>query len=306
MLIFATSDKGGTGRSVTSSNLAYRTALDGLDSCYLDFDFGSPTSGAIFELPQLTAGVDSGDGLHNYFLGHIALPRRVDVWAESERDVLRSRPAGAGRLTLLPGDRGGGEFQATRAMVDRCVELFLRVSEEFDLTIVDLSAGRSYATEIVLAATARPELAGVNARWLVFHRWTRQHIIAAAGLVRGQHGLLDAGTQQGHDRWALQNAIRFIRTAVLNPAAQGQEGLRPEQLAWLDRCNRRLHELAGSLGVGRSVLLSEIPLDPVLQWQEQLLSNEDVLLHGTANQETVAAFEQLAKKIFDDDAWVGL
>jgi hypothetical protein len=32
MLIFATSDKGGTGRSVTSTNLAYRHALQGKDS----------------------------------------------------------------------------------------------------------------------------------------------------------------------------------------------------------------------------------------------------------------------------------
>ncbi len=305
MLIFATSDKGGTGRTVTGSNLAYRTALDGADCCYLDFDFGSPTAGAIFDLPDVTAGV-AGGGLHSYFLGSTDLPRRIDVWAESERDVLRSRPAGAGRLILMPGDRGGSEFHATPEMVERCIELFLRVAEEFDLAIVDLSAGRSYATDIVLAATARPELSGINGRWLVFHRWTRQHIIAAAGLVRGEQGLLDAGVRRGHDRRVLQQSIRFIRTAVLHPAAQGQAGLRPEQLAWLDRCDRQLHELAGRAGVGRSTMLSEIPLDPVLQWQEQLLSNEDVLLHGTANQETVTAFEQLAKKIFDDDAWVGL
>ncbi|WP_067500860.1 SCO2523 family variant P-loop protein [Actinoplanes sp. TFC3] len=306
MLIFATSDKGGTGRSVTSSNVAYRAALDGSDCVYLDFDFGSPTSGAIFDLPGVTAGVDSGDGLHTYFLGEVDEPGRIDVWSESERDVLRSRPAGAGRLVLMPGDRGGGEFQATPEMVQRCVSLLLRVADEFDLAIVDLSAGRSYATDIVLAATARPELTGLNARWLVFHRWTRQHILAASGLVRGQHGLLDAGRKRGHDQDALRRSIRFIRTAVLNPAAQGQAGLRPEQLAWLDRCDSRLHELAGSMGVGRSVLLGEIPLDPVLQWQEQLLSNEDVLLHGTANQETVTAFELLAKKLSDDDAWIGL
>jgi hypothetical protein len=45
VLIFATSDKGGTGRSVTSSNVAYREALLGKDVCYLDFDFGSPRPG---------------------------------------------------------------------------------------------------------------------------------------------------------------------------------------------------------------------------------------------------------------------
>ncbi|AGL18316.1 SCO2523 family variant P-loop protein [Actinoplanes sp. N902-109] len=305
MLLFATSDKGGTGRSVTSSNLAYRAALTGSDCCYLDFDFGSPTAGAIFDLPDATAGVSS-DGLHSFFLGRSDIPRRIDVWTESEREVLRARPAGAGRLTLLPGDKGGSEFQATPAMVDRCVDLFQRIDEEFELAVVDLSAGRSYATDIVLAATARAELATVATRWLVFHRWTRQHIVAAAGLLSGEQGILDAGQRRGHDRAALQKKVRFIRTAVLDPAAGGQAGLRPQQLAWLDRCDRRLHELASRHGVGRSVVLGEIPLDPVLQWQEQVLSNEDVLLHGTANQETVTAFEQLAKKIFDDDAWLGL
>jgi hypothetical protein len=43
-----------------------------------------------------------------------------------------------------------------------------------------------------------------------------------------------------------------------------------------------------------------------LQWQEQLLSNDDVWLHRTANQRTVNAFDDLAKKIVDDDAWIGL
>ncbi|WP_305784759.1 SCO2523 family variant P-loop protein [Symbioplanes lichenis] len=305
MLIFATSDKGGTGRSVTSCNLAYRTALDGKDCVYLDFDFGSPTSGAIFELPEVLAGV-AGGGLHDFFLGRAEEPLRIDVWAESERDVLLTRPAGAGMLTLVPGDRGGSEFRATAEMVERCVRLFRRAEDEFDLAVVDLSAGRSYATEIALAATAHPDMAGVDARWLVFHRWTRQHIIAAAGLVQGPHGLLEAGRARGHDPAALRRAVRFVRTAVLDPAAPSQTGLRPEQLAWLDRTDRGLHELAGAQGVGRSVVLGEIPLDPVLQWREQLLSNQDVMLHGTANQESVTAFEQLAKRLFDDEAWLGL
>ena len=50
MLLIATSDKGGTGRSVTGSNVVYRRALQGGDVCYVDFDFGSPTAGAVFGL----------------------------------------------------------------------------------------------------------------------------------------------------------------------------------------------------------------------------------------------------------------
>jgi hypothetical protein len=303
MLVFATSDKGGTGRSVTSSNVAYRHALQGGDCCYLDFDFGSPTAGAIFDLPGAFAGVPEG-GLHSYLVDGIADPRRMDIWTESERDVLRGRPAGAGRLALFPGDNGRGEFHAHPGIVERCVDLLVRADEEFDLVIVDLSAGRSYATEIVLAATAA--LPDVQARWLVFHRWTRQHIIAAGGLVHGDQGILQSGEQLGHDPTALRGAIRFVRTAVVDLASPDQAGLRPEQLAWLDVCNGRLQELASRHRVGRTTVLGEVPLDPVLQWQEQLLSNDDVWLHRTANQRTVDAFDELAKRVMDDDSWIGL
>ncbi|SDS48704.1 SCO2523 family variant P-loop protein [Actinoplanes derwentensis] len=305
MLVFATSDKGGTGRSVTSGNLAYRHALQGFDSCYVDFDFGSPTSGAIFDLPEALAGVEQG-GLHGYLVGGGPDPRQINVWAESQREALRGRPPGTGRLTLVPGDVGGSEFSSGPGIVDRCARLFQRLDEEYDLILVDLSAGRSYATEIVLAATALPALRDVPVRWLVFHRWTRQHIVAAGGLVHGRHGILETGVGLGHDRAGLTSAIRYVRTAVLDPSAPDQAGLRPEQLAWLDVCNRRLQELASRKGVGRLNMIGEVPLDPVLQWQEQLISNDDVWLHRTANERTVAAFEELSKKIVDETAWVGL
>lgn len=306
MIVFSASDKGGTGRSVTSSNLAYRTALQGADCCYLDFDFGSPTAGAIFDLREAQSGVVGDAGLHSYFLGRTGAPRRIDVWAASERDVLRGRPAGAGRLTFVPGDLGGGEFPSDAALVDRCAALFAEVDEQYELTVVDLSAGRSYATEIVLGALRAPELAGAGFRWLVFHRWTRQHIIAAAGLVHGPQGIIEVGSRLGHDAAALTRAIRFVRTAVLDPSSPDQAGLRPEQLAWLDVCNRRLQELAGRTGAGRRAVLGSVPLDPVLQWQEQLISNDDVWLHRTANQRTVTAFEELAKRLTDEGSWEGL
>src|SRR5690349_7478889 len=110
MIIFATSDKGGTGRSVTSSNILYRLALQGRDVCYVDFDFGSPTSGAIFAVDTVSRGTASGKGLHAYFRGDVAEPEAVNIWTNSDRSTLRRRPAGAGRMVLLPGEQGGAEF----------------------------------------------------------------------------------------------------------------------------------------------------------------------------------------------------
>jgi hypothetical protein len=309
VLVFVTSDKGGTGRSVTSSNVIYRRALQGSDVCYLDFDFGSPTVGAIFNVTRAISGISSGSGnggLHSYLCGKINEPEQLDVWSETESVGLRDRPLGAGRLALLPGDAGGGEFQSNRDVVQRCVRLFLRLQEEFELCLVDLSAGRTPALEIVLAATAEPELRSVTTRWLVFHRWTRQHIIAAASLVHGSRGIISIGVDRGHDRDTLNNAIRFVRTAVVDPDSAELTGLRSAQVAWLREANRDLQELAGKEKLGRTARLGSVPLDPVLQWREQLISDNDTNATEIANRETVIAFELLAELLVDDSAWEGL
>jgi hypothetical protein len=305
MLFFATSDKGGTGRSVTGCNLSYRRALQGGDICYLDFDFGSPTAGAVLQINSVMQGT-TGGGLHSYLRGRVAEPQQLDVWSESERSSLRARPPGAGRLVLLPGDIGGGEFASDPDVVLRCGKLLLRLQEEFDLCVVDLSAGRSYATEIVLAATAEPELRQLVSRWLVFHRWTRQHITAAADLVFGARGIVEAGAARGHDRRRLTSSIRFIRTLVMDPNSPDLAGLRAPQVAWLRDCNDDLQRLASKCGIGRTLVLGSVPLDPVLQWHEQLITDNDVVERQIANPQTVEAFSTLAERLTDDLAWVGL
>jgi hypothetical protein len=303
MLLFATSDKGGTGRSVTGSNVVYRRALQGGDVCYLDFDFGSPTAGAVFGISALNRGTTSGSGTHAYLQGRAAAEEQCDVWQHSDRTSLRQRPPGTGRLILIPGDANGGEFASDDDMVQRCVDLFLRLHSEFEVVLVDLSAGRSYAAEIVIAATSSPQLSSVTSRWLVFHRWTRQHVIAAAGLVYGERGLLDIGAMHGRDKDEFARDIRFIRTAIVDPNAPDLAGLRPPQLAWLREANRDLQKLASESSVGRTTMLGMVPLDPILQWREQLITDSDVWARHVANQATVEAFEMIAKSIVDAQAW---
>jgi hypothetical protein len=307
MLIFATSDKGGTGRSVTGCNLAYRRALQGSDVCYLDFDFGSPTAGAIFEIADVTTGTERG-GLHSLLNGRVIEPVRVDVWRHSDRQILRSRPARAGQLVLFPGDRGGGEFPFPlgEEVVRRCTELFLRLEEEFEISFVDLSAGRSYAIDLVLEVTGRAALRSTVARWMVFHRWTRQHIVAAADLVFGDRGLIRTGKKCGHEESALLDSVRFVRTAVLDPDSMTLADIRPAQAMWLRECNKELQELAARHSLGRSTVLGQTPVDPVLQWREQLISDADVLDSRISNPETVAALDDLAMRLTDGSCWEGL
>jgi len=305
MLVFATSDKGGTGRSVTGCNLAYRCALLGMDVCYLDFDFGSPTAGAIFEVASAPTGT-SGGGLHSLLTGRVTDPVRLDVWAQSDREVLRARPLVAGELVLFPGDRGGGEFSASPEVIRQCARLFVRLGEEFDICFVDLSAGRSYAIDIALEVTGWPELRSVPFRWLVFHRWTRQHIVAASELVYGDHGLIKTGVAHGHAEDKLRDAVRFVRTAVLDPDSPTLANMRPPQAAWLRQCHQDLQQLAARNGLGRTVVLGETPMDPVLQWREQLISDADVFNSRIANPETKGALDELARRLTDKTAWEGL
>jgi hypothetical protein len=293
MLVFAISDKGGTGRSVTSTNIAYRCALAGQDVCYVDFDFGSPTAGAVFNLERYQHGVDEG-GVHSYLLNKVADPHRVNVFDQSDRREMRQRPPGAGQLILMPGDSGGGEFPSNPDVIRRCVSLFRNLESRYEVNLVDLSAGRSYAVVMALAATR--QLPKVKSRWLVYHRWTQQHIIGAASLVHGDQGIVSTGVGLGHDRDRLLDSIRFIRTAVVDA---GAENLTPEQATWVANTDRYLKQLARDRGAGKQELLGSVPLDPVLQWREQLITGGDPI----ANKATAKAFETLAELVMDDDAW---
>ncbi|MFE9442206.1 SCO2523 family variant P-loop protein [Streptomyces sp. NPDC006602] len=303
MLVFAASDKGGTGRSVTSANLAYQRSLDGDDVCFLDFDFGSPTATSVFDLPEVVSEAE-GRGMHSYLKGRTGEPLRVDVWSRTEHPVLRSRPAGSGRLVLVPGDRTGGEFVTDEENLDRCVDLVVRLQREFDVVIVDLSAGRSYAVDLVLAATSpRGGLGRIRNRWLVFHRWTRQHVMAAAELAYGKKGIVRAGTDMGHPPDTLRGSIRFVRAAVPDLESPLWSQVSPAQYAWMRQCDKELEELAAGRGIGRSRVLASIPLEPVLQWQERLITDADVHDRGIANNETWRAMGDLAQRLTDDTFW---
>ncbi|WP_309060869.1 SCO2523 family variant P-loop protein [Streptomyces sp.] len=302
MLVFAASDKGGTGRSVTSANLAYQRALTGDHVAYVDFDFGSPTAAAVFDVPGAMRGTEER-GLHSYLEGDVTEPARIDVWRQTEHPLLRARPNQSGRLVLFPGDAGGGEFATGEDALERCADLLLRLHGEFDLVVVDLSAGRSYAVDMVLAATAHPRMRYVPFRWLVFHRWTRQHVIAASGLVHKENGIIKGGVDRGHDEQTLRDNIRFVRAAVPDPEsplwAQGS----PAQAAWMQACDEALRRLAAEHRIGDSVVLGVVPLEPILQWREQLITEEDVLATQIANKETLEALEEIARRLTDDSHW---
>ncbi|WP_435591007.1 SCO2523 family variant P-loop protein [Nocardia sp. bgisy118] len=302
MIVIATSDKGGTGRSVSSGNLAYRLSTAGQSVAYLDFDFGAPTAGAIFEIGSAQRGVSGGAGLHSYLLGRNTTAAQIDVYAATDRVTLRKQRHRRGRLVLLPGDEGGGQLARAdqHDAITRCAALLLELQHAFQTCIIDLSGGRSIAMEVVLRATALPQMRESRMRWIVFHRWTRQHIVATSGLVHGPHGLLESGAAYGHDPTKLLESIRYVRTLV--PAANELGATTAASAVWIQEQNHGLKRLASTARLGASVVLGEIPFDSLLQWREQIILDADVAA-GLAKGETVDAFQQLGRRLFDDATW---
>ncbi|MEU5690379.1 SCO2523 family variant P-loop protein [Actinosynnema sp. NPDC020468] len=299
MIVFAASDKGGSGRTVTGCNVAYHLAQRH-DVVYVDFDFGSPTVGAVFEVGVADRGIDHG-GLHSYFTDAIAEPAQLDVWSRTARSDLRDGGARRGRLVLVPGDRGGAEFSVSAESTRRCVDLLARLDAEFDVCVVDLSGGRSYALSMALEATAHRALAPSTVRWLVFHRWTRQHVLAASGLVHGHRGLLSVGQSVGHQPDELLDAIRYVRVAVPDLKISDHRAT-PALAAWLLACDAELRSLAVERRLGRSRVLGVTPVEPVLQWREQVIAESDVAA-GIASEGTVVAFRELADRLVDPAMW---
>jgi hypothetical protein len=174
----------------------------------------------------------------------------------------------------------------------------LQLDEEFALTLVDLSAGRTYAIEIALRATA--ELA-LSARWLIFHRWTHQHIRATHGLVFGSRGILKSGAGWRHGP-ELEESIRFVRAAMPDPRMDYRGRIGPQLSTWLQERDRELTELANRNHMGRSRRLGTVPFDPLLQWSEQIITQRHVD-NALASQDTLTAFEGLARSLTDEGRW---
>jgi hypothetical protein len=217
-------------------------------------------------------------------------------------DSLGGRPPGAGRLVLFPGDKGGSELSIDTDTVRRCARFLGRLLEEYELSVEDLSAGRSFAVRMVLEATA--DWGGsAQTRWLVFHRWTRQHVVVAHGLIYEARGILQTAVDRGHDRSEILDGLRTVRTAVMDPATADMSGLSGTQISWLGERHHDLQILAGELGMGRTRTLGIVPLDPILHWHEQILTEKALHESRIASVGTVQAFEDLAPALVDGLAW---
>ena len=98
-------------------------------------------------------------------------------------------------------------------------------------------------------------------RWLVFHRWTTEHVIAASGLLFAENGIVSCAVDAGFTRPDFEKLIRTVRTAVPDATAFGTEPA-AEQEMWLRRSDDILKDLAKTRRLGLDLLVGMTPMEP--------------------------------------------
>ena len=269
------SHKGGTGRTVTTANVAYQLARRGQDVCMVDFDLASPTLGSVLGLKDISSGADTG--LHHILVGEAPASSAEEL----ERSIWDSPDIAAtfsfdwhGAFRLLPGSRSGADVDL-RDTSQVVAELLADVSSRYDVVLIDLRSGLGPVAGLFL----EPMIDEVLTAWLVFHRWTRQHLV-------GAHNLLENLQQYS------QGPFYRVRTAVIDPDKSGaaEPWVRSQHESLQKDANRLL-----TLGVEPSREIGAVPMDPLLQWTERIVTDADAEVVG--NQKTVDAFIHLAEQI---------
>lgn len=269
------SHKGGTGRTTTAANVAYRLAIRNRSVCCVDLDLDSPTFGAVAGLRGIEQGAEIGihdflhvDGPVTPRPPDLASDTLVDMWQEG---ALPHPGVGrAGRLRLLPGGRKRLGLQL--APVERqgriLGQILARLRDDYDHVLLDVRSGASDTVEAVLAAN--DELEAIQ--WLVFFRWTPQHLAGAADLC-GR--LSSAGAE-----------LAMVRTAFTDPA---------EMSSWFREQHRALTARVRDSLSGWEIL-TDIPVEPMLQWKEGIVTEEHIR-DGVASSAVVKSYEELASRL---------
>ena len=281
MPVFASiSHKGGTGRSVATANIGYQLSLRGLDVCIVDLDLASPTLGSVVGLTDIGAGADLG--IHDILNGQLSpsdfLSITYDLWGSDDLHG-RLRLGQDGQYRVVPGKRGGGDLDLRiKSLRTRLAQLIDEISWNFDFVILDLRSGIGTTAEAFLSQEVGPKLDG----WLLFHRWTKQHLVGVEDLAK----TLSRGTQ-------VPTRFYYVRTAVID-IDQEKDDLR----SWIGSRNAELRQMAErfeSVTDPPMELLGTVRLETILQWSETILVEDQVAKLGASP--TIKSFGDLAERL---------
>lgn len=286
-VIAALSHKGGTGRSVAMCNVAFHLAQRGDHVCLVDLDLASSTLGAVIGLDNVSDGMPRGENGPLGIGDFIAQPAWADRMGEalhtawSVPELGRENLGSAGRLELLPGSSWSADQAGPRDVVRALRPLLEEIQRDgFDHVLIDVRSGLSSA----MAAMTVPDLQSALDGLLLFFRWTSQHLVGLRSLVEW----LPDGTP-----WAA------ARTAVANPQSEHLTQNLRETLRLKDD---ELWKAYRVVDPEEDKLLGSIPLEPVLQWREKVLTLADeqrrIASHGA-----IEAFRGLAETVTSPETW---
>lgn len=291
-VIAAVSHKGGTGRSVTTANVAYQLAHSGLNVCVVDLDLASPTFGAIIGLKDIETGVAEpsqpgvprsvGDLLDDPTEASFVNSALRDVW---KSEALRTfKPAGS--YMLLPGSRHIGDAYTAPQMSDAMDRLIDGLRERFDVVYLDLRSGASEVLTCFRSADASDAPRRCD-MWLLHFRWTKQHLIGLKDVV----DMLNDG-----DDLVDPERQFLVKTAYVDPHKVEP----PARQAVIRRHHSELVSALEGMNVGpyraSDKLIGEVPLESMLQWREGIITKADAE-RGLADIETLEAFRNISDAI---------
>jgi hypothetical protein len=281
------SHKGGTGRTTATANIAYQLTLRGKSVCCVDLDLTSPTFGAVLGMKGYEQGAPIG--VHDFLsptepaLARDAPGHLLDVWAENPElgESLAVRP---GDFKLLPGKND----QDRKARVvgpkdqgERLADLFATLVSAFAFVLVDVRSGTSDVVEGVLHAVNDHNCQLTS--WIVFFRWTPQHLVGAHDLCLR---LSDKGAP-----------VRTVRTAFTE---RNQLLAKPK---WFQQQHDILEDEMADRLRGFSPI-ADIPFEDLLRWKECVIT-DDLVTKKVAAPGIVEGYKRLARKMAEANGSAG-
>lgn len=272
----AISHKGGAGRSTASANIAYQAANAGHSVCLVDLDLDSATLGSVLGLSKQTVGARLGIQTLLAQDAPAGVPLEevlIDLNRAEFKERLTFSGSNHGAFYLLPGNSQQRELVDEVSMVPILDDVLRRLSSQFDLVLIDVRAGKSGVVRAILeVGVGLPHF-----QWLLFYRWTHQHLAAAHDMV---HTLRE--TDRGR-------SLEIVPIATARIARESVGDHLWFQQQYDDLRVREDREIARL--VGRDPFA--IPFDRVFQWKEQILLPS----RREASPATVTAFRELASAL---------
>jgi len=254
--------------------------------CMVDIDLGSSTLGSVWGVREMRAGVKGRVGVHELLRMDNPEPKLdkalENLWDRSawlRNRVMESSP-NRGRLALLPGNfrYGDSGTQADELKVP-LYSVLSALCDRFEFVFADIRSGLAAVTQALFDKATFQDLIG---GWLIFHRWTPQHLIGASDMVE----LLK------ESKWN-SGLIHLVRTAYVDPNDLPEENRR-----WFVQQNADLAKDESDMcRVTRVRRIGVIPFSRVLQWQERIISRSFLNETGLKTLPEADALRQLAQDL---------